>query len=258
MLWTLLGLYGGWLGLLFVLQRWLIFPTFAAGEPLPAPDGVEVVRIETAAGDCEALYWAPAAGGPAPAVVLFHGNAELVDHQAPIAGVLRAAGFAVLVPEYRGYGRCPGTPSQRAIVEDALRFVEQLAARPEVDAERIAYLGRSIGGAVALQVAGRRTPRALTLISPPAHVAGFAWKRLAPPLLVRHPFDGRSIIADLDLPVLIIHGDADEVVPVSEGRRLKALGRRVEYVELPGVGHNDMPLDWDDIVGFLARGVGRG
>jgi hypothetical protein len=48
------------------------------------------------------------------------------------------------------------------------------------------------------------------------------------------------------------------VVPVSEGRRLKALGRRVEYVELPGVGHNDMPLDWDDIVGFLARGVGRG
>jgi hypothetical protein len=142
MLWTLLGLYGGWLGLLFVLQRWLIFPTFAAGEPLPAPDGVEVVRIETAAGDCEALYWAPTAGGPAPAVVLFHGNAELVDHQAPIAGVLRAAGFAVLVPEYRGYGRCPGTPSQRAIVEDALRFVEQLAARPEVDAERIAYLGR--------------------------------------------------------------------------------------------------------------------
>lgn len=255
-------LYVTWCAGLYFCQEWLLFPTDVAPTPLPGIPykHAEAIRFDIAgAGPVEA-WFVPAPGcdptHPAPVVMFFHGNAELSDYQDFVVEGYRRMGWSVLLPEYRGYGRCGGRPSEAAIGEDMVRFYDVIVARSDVDATRVVFHGRSLGGGVAADLAAERTPAALIVESTFTSAARMAHKYLVPSFLVKHPFRVDRVLATLDAPVLIFHGTRDEVIPVAHGRRLREIAKDATYVEYD-CGHNDFPGRtheknyWSTIKAFL-------
>jgi len=106
-----------------------------------------------------------AAEKPGPAVLIAHGNRELIDFYLDRARAYRRMGFTVLLAEYRGYGRSAGAPSRQRIAADFERFFDRLASLPFVDAKRIVFHGRSLGGAVLSELSRQRPPAALIVES---------------------------------------------------------------------------------------------
>ncbi len=244
---VLLG-YVAWCAALFFWQDRMVFPADVAGEPLPGDPRppMETLSLPIPGGGDVVAWFAPAPGAaygaPAPLVIYCHGNAELIDFQDFVLAGYRRLGVSVLLPEYRGYGRSAGRPSQAAIVEDVVRFRDLLIGRPGVDASRIILHGHSLGGGVAAQVAVVRRPAALILQSTFTSLASFSGRYLAPSFLARHPFRTDRVLPGLDLPLLIMHGARDDIVPVTHGRRLRALAPAAMYMEFD-CGHLDMPGD---------------
>ncbi len=247
-------LYIVWCGAAFVIQERFIFPrSYSAGSAKPGatPRGGTSLWIDAGTPDkpikVEAWY-VPAPGASAdhksPAVVYFHGNGEIIDWCVDRTRGWRERGYSVLIPEFRGYGRSGGSPSQTAIVADAQRFYDLLAARPEIDSGRIIIHGRSLGGGVACQLAAARPSAALVLESTFTSAASFAWTLGVPPFLVKHPFRNDKVLPTLDRPVLLLHGTSDTIIPPAHSRRLQQLCRASMRVELDG-GHNDFPRSWD-------------
>ncbi|MFO0972406.1 MAG: alpha/beta fold hydrolase [Phycisphaerae bacterium] len=257
------GLYLAWMGAACACQDRLLFPRHmlrGADARMPLPFGVEGMWLEPVPGVRVEAWFLVGSGRsaaqPGPAVLFAHGNAELIEDQLDVAGAYRALGFSVLLPEYRGYGRSGGTPSEATITADFAAFVDRLAARPEVDRRRIVYHGRSLGGGVAAQLAVRRRPAAMILESTFSSVVAFAHRYGVPEWLVRNPFRTDRVIGTFDFPMLIVHGTTDDVVPVSHARRLHELAPRARYVEF-AAGHNDLePTSealWREVVALLKR-----
>lgn len=251
-----------WWGLLYVFQDWLMFPRHVISEPLAGPPSkdIEVVEIMLEEGGRVEAWYAPppgdAAGRAGPAVVFFHGNAELIDFQSRIMQGYHRLGVAVLLVEYRGYGRSSGEPSQEAIRADAQRFYDQLVGRPEIDPKRVIFHGRSLGGGLAADLATVRLPAALVLESTFQSVPAMTKGMAAPGFLIKNPLRTDQVLRDNQIPVLIFHGSRDEVIPPSHGRALRDLAAHAVYTEFP-CGHNDFPGHgneddyWDTISQFL-------
>ena len=165
-----------------------------------------------------------------------------VDELAGVITPYFTMGFDVLLPEYRGYGRSDGVPSEEAIQQDMLSFHRQLVARDDIDANCIIYHGRAVGGAIAAKLARLCPPRAMILESTYSSFAAMAYQFAAPQILVSNPYHTDSAIARLDRPLLIFHGAEDDLIPVTHGRALRdaaspMLTRYVEYE----CGHEDFP-----------------
>jgi len=212
----------------------------------PADVGLAFTDLAIPTEDGERLHgwWIPTRVRPARAHVLFlHGNAGNVSHRLEHAVSLGAAGFDLLLVDYRGYGRSTGRPREEGLYRDARAALAALRAGAGVDRERIVYMGESLGGAVAAWLALQEEPRGLVLQSTFTSLRDVArvhypW---APPVLVPDAFPTRARLGELRAPVLVLHGDADEIVPVAHARALAeaAAGpRRLEIVA--GAGHNDL------------------
>jgi pimeloyl-ACP methyl ester carboxylesterase len=231
------------------LQRAMLFPRYAAppladaGEGIP---GLERLFLDTDDGRVEA-YFIPGDGVDAahagPMVLFAHGNAELIDYWPNELRAYREMGVSVLLPEYRGYGRSAGSPSERAIREDFERFYDLAAARPDVDRTRIVFHGRSLGGGAVCALARTRTPRAIVLQSTFTSVADMARRYLVPRFLVLDPFDSLEVVRGLDVPVLVVHGRRDSIVPVEHAHELARAAKHAKLVLLDA-DHNDCPPDW--------------
>ena len=262
---TVAVIYAIWCTMLYFYQDQLLFPRDMAPPPLPlgyqGKTTIEM-KLDLPEGGSVVAWFLPAPGvtpsTPAPAVVFFHGNAEIIDHQHEIVEGYHALGCSVLLPEYRGYGRAAGTPDEKGIVADAVHFYDELIMRPEVDKNRIVFHGRSLGGGPAAQLAARRPPRALILQSTFSSVAAMAYKYGGPSFLAKNPFRTDHVLEALDVPVLIFHGTRDDIIAVAHGRRLRDLARRGTYVEYD-CRHNDFPgtdneeAYWNEILAFLQR-----
>ena len=247
---------------MFSLQRLLIYPRYAT-EPLSHPGrgiaGLVRLTVGSDQGDVEGFFLpgdGVSASRPGPAVIFAHGNAELIDHWPDQMTRYRRMGISVLLPEYRGYGRSAGSPSQHAITADLLRFHDWLTARPEVDGGRIVYHGRSLGGGAVCALAAERPPAALVLQSTFTSLRRMARRYLMPGFLVRDPYDNLAVVRDLTCPLLIFHGRKDRVIPFEHALELdNAAGDRARLVEYPGADHNDCPPDWtrfwDEVERFL-------
>ncbi len=260
------AIYAVWLVALYFLQTGMLFPAAYAGRPAADPPLGAVVHTLDVDGGAVEAWFLPAppdalpgvetGAGGAPLVVVCHGNAELIDHQVWFANKFRALGCAVLLPEYRGYGRSAGSPGQDAIVEDACRFLDWAVAQPGIDPARVVIFGRSVGGGVAAQLAARRACAAVILESTFTSVASMAWRYGAPPFLLRHPFRSDRVLPSLGKPVLIFHGDRDSIIPVSHGRALHEMTPGSVYVEFH-TDHNDFPAMrfereyWGAVEGFM-------
>jgi len=248
---VLAALVAAYLALVFFAQRGLMYPAPKAGRAQP-PQGAEILELPGRDAPVEAWYLPPTTGnsGRAPLLLFTHGNAELIDDWADRFDAPRAAGYAVLLVEYPGYGRAAGHPSEESIGAAVLAAYDWARAAPGVDAARIIPYGRSLGGGAACLVAAKRPVAALILESSFTSVRPFAKQFLVPAFFVRDPFDNLEALRGYRGPLLVIHGINDSIIPVAHGRALAASVPGAE-LELLHCGHNDCPRAWDRILAFL-------
>jgi len=203
---------------------------------------------------------APNPGAPVPAVIFAHGNGEVIANNMWLAQSYAALGYTVLMPEYRGYGRSTGTPTERGLVSDFVSLRDRLAELEEIDAQRIVYHGRSLGGGVLAQVAAQRPPAALVLESSFTSVSSMSWRYGAPPVLVRDRFETERVLPGLTCPVLFLHGTEDRIIPIAHAERNRAHVPGAKLVTRRA-GHNDLWVGgeelWDEIEVFLEEALGR-
>ena len=231
-------------GPLMTIERTLIYlPSRAAAFP-PSAAGGEVEEVTF--GDHARLYGWFVSGRHDRTLVIFCGNGGNLTHRAPLlARMQRELGASLFIFDYQGYGRSSGVPSEPATYADARAALAYLRGRPDVDPRGISYYGESLGSAVAIDLAVDEPPLALILNAPFTSIRDMA--RLHYPLLapllpfVRTRYDSAVRIGEVRVPVLVIHGADDRVVPPEQGRRLyDAANHPKRLVIIPGAGHNDL------------------
>ncbi len=236
--------YGVIVALAYLFQRSLLyFP----GGALPAPARAGLAEMASMVLTTEdrlslvAWYKAPAAG--AAVIVLFHGNAGTIADRAFKARPLLDAGFGLLLVEYRGYGGNPGSPSESGLYADgraALAFLDGLG----IGADRIVLYGESLGCAVAVELAAARPFAALVLEAPFTSIPDVAaghYPYLPVRWLAKDRFASIAKIGRVQAPLLLIHGERDNVVPIRFGRRLyEAAPEPKRALFLATAGHNDL------------------
>ena len=229
-----------------LLNSLLFFPVREIlATPAQAGLAFEEVAIETGDGERLHGWWVPAR---APVrrgaqVLLCHGNAGNLGDRVMHAALLCAAGLDVLLFDYRGYGRSTGRPSELGTYRDAHAARSALLARPEVNSDRVIYLGESIGGAVALALALEHPPAGLVLMSSFTSIRDMARRHypLVPPAVVPDAYPSLRRVRDLRAPLLVIHGDRDEIVPLLHAEALfEAAPDPKQLHIIEGVGHNDL------------------
>jgi fermentation-respiration switch protein FrsA (DUF1100 family) len=237
---------------LFVVQRSMLFPMPSAAGAPPRPPFAEQIWLNTSFGRVEAWYLPAIAPAEerSPLLVFAHGNGELIDYWPEEFDAPRRWGAGVLLVEFPGYGRSDGGPSQSSISEAMLAAYEWARHDSRVDASRVIPYGRSLGGGAAAILALERPVPALILESSFSSVAAFAAGFGAPRFLVRDPFDSVSAVKSFKGPILILHGDRDDIVPPQHARALADAAANATVKFLP-CGHNDCPRPWDDVRAFL-------
>jgi fermentation-respiration switch protein FrsA (DUF1100 family) len=246
-----------YLGALVLFQRRLLFPRPSVVGAPERPEDARQVWLPTAAGLAEAWYLEPLGPAlrPAPVLIFFHGNGELIDFLPPDLAEPRGWGMGVLLVEYPGYGRSSGAPSQESITAVVLAAHDWTQTREMIDPYRVIAYGRSLGGAAAAILAGKRALAALVLESTFTSIRGFAHDFWAPEFAVLDPFENLPLLAAFNGPVLVLHGSRDKLVPFRHAEELARAARRSELVRL-NCGHNDCPAPWSRVRRFLeARGV---
>ncbi len=245
----LLALAAILLVLVWALQRRLLyFPIATLPTPMDASlADVEVVSFTTVDGVLLGAWFVRAAGSsPRATVLVFNGNAGNRAYRAPLAAALRQRGFHVLLMDYRGYGGNPGTPTERGLAADSRAARAYLDTRSDVDPARIVYFGESLGTAVAVNLAVDRPPAWLVLRSPFTSITDLGehhYPFLPVRWLLRDRFPVLGQIGRVQVPVLVIAGERDRIVPIESSRRVydAAPGPKTLLV-LPDADHNDYDL----------------
>ncbi len=202
---------------------------------VPRPDGHVLVGYDVR----------PFGAADAPVLLCFHGNGGNVGSRANwVADLARGTGVRVVLAEYSGYGGCGGEPDSDGFIEDALAFHDRLTAEG-VDPRQIVLFGESLGGVAALAVANERPSAGVITQSTFSSLSSMAWRRFGflplTALLARGKLDNAARAAQLDVPLLVVHGTDDEIVPFAESERLAAATERAERHVIRGAHHNDMP-----------------
>lgn len=193
----------------------------------------EDVRIPGPDGSTLHGWFLPAQGRSRGSVLHAHGNAANIGNHLPLVAWLPAAGFDVLMFDYRGFGRSDGQPTLEGVVADTRAALAWLRAHPKVDARRLVVLGQSLGGATAIRAvaadpAGVRllvTDSAFASYRGIARDAAGLLRPVAAPLLSTLPgeeSDPVQALKSLRMPVTLIHGSADRVIPIAHGEALYA------------------------------------
>lgn len=176
------------------------------------------------------------------AILFLHGNAGNASHRLPNAMALRDLGAHVLLLDYRGYGRSSGRPSEEGFYADARAGLAYLIDTRGIREERVVLFGRSLGGAVAVDLAQHRRLGGVILESSFSSLADAGsrhFSRAVRPLL-RGSYDSAAKIVKARAPLLFFHGDRDTIVPYALGRALyQAAPEPKSFVTLDGAGHND-------------------
>lgn len=175
--------------------------------------------------------------------VISHGNGGNISYLYPLLRALQRHGYNTLMYDYRGYGRSEGSPDEEGIYKDCRAALDYARSLPGVDSSRMFLWGTSLGGAVSVEVATQRQVTGLILESTFTSAKDVA-KELYPFLPVqfflRTKLNSIEKIKTLRLPVLIIHGSDDTIIPRSFGYRLfEAANEPKEFYEIPGADHND-------------------
>jgi fermentation-respiration switch protein FrsA (DUF1100 family) len=175
----------------------------------------------------------------------FHGNAGNLTHRVDqLRDLHHELGVNVLMMDYREYGRSEGEVTEEGTYQDALAAYDYLVNRPGLDPLRIVVYGQSLGAAVAVDLAVNRRVHGLVLEAPFASIRAMAafhypWIPFGKFLSTR--YDSLGKIGKVDIPLLILHGDQDEIVPYGQGKNLyEAANSPKQFYTISGAGHNDV------------------
>ena len=243
---VLVGVYAAVAIAAFIFQRRLMyFPDVTRVPPssygligveervLDMPDGARLVG------------WYGRAAPGRPTVLYLHGNAGNLANRSERVRKYSARGLGIFMPSYRGYSGSTGRPTERANVADAKLAYEALR-KDGIAPEDIILYGESLGSGVAVQVAAEKPVGGIVLDAPYTSIVDVAAE--AYPFLPVRPFmvdryDTLRYLRDVKAPLLVVHGEEDEVIPVAMGRAVYAAANGPkEIVTLPRAGHSDHHL----------------
>jgi fermentation-respiration switch protein FrsA (DUF1100 family) len=197
--------------------------------------------------------------GQTGVILYFHGNAGSLAGWQDIWEDIRPTGFDLLIIDYRGYGKSTGKISENGLYLDAEASYNELLSAGYKENQIIIY-GRSIGTGVAMECAVRKKPRALILESPFTSLVDLAsqiYPFFFPSLILKYHFDNQAKASLLSVPVLILHGDADEIIDHSHSLKLyNQLKHDKEICIIRHGGHNDLntfPEYRDTLKKFFGR-----
>jgi fermentation-respiration switch protein FrsA (DUF1100 family) len=180
------------------------------------------------------------------AVLVANGNGGNRAGRAPLAQALAAEGLTVLLFDYRGYGGNEGSPSEGGLARDVRAAQRYLIEESGVPLERIIYFGESLGGAVVTSLATETAPGGLVLRSPFVDLASVGREHypfLPVRLLLRDKFPLAEQLAGVKVPVVVVYGSADSIVPPEQSRSVaQAAPTLKDLVEVAGADHNDASL----------------
>lgn len=239
---TPLFAYAAIVGVVFIVQGWLLFP--AASVPAaPVPGGGERLEIEAASGERLVGVHVPASAPQGERIVIlgFGGNAWNADMMAAYLHDLYPAADVVTY-HYRGYGPSEGRPGAAALVADAVLVHD--AAKRRFPRSRIVPVGFSIGSGIAARLAAVRTVDGLVLVTPfdsLGRVAAGHYFWLPVRLLFRHEIDAAAAMRETDVPTAILAGARDGIIVPPRTEALRgAVPNLVFDRTLAGAGHNDI------------------
>ena len=236
--------YGGVCAWFTVHARSFVFLPMARASTAPGAverDNIAEVWIRTEDGERLYGWWTPPAPGHGAVLILTAKDVVISDY----AGLFRdlaASGFGVLGIDYRGNGASTGSPSEAGLRADARAGFDFIrSAAPQA---KIAVYGESLGTGIAVGLAHDRSVVGVLLNSPYASVVRLFEIR-GPPLPYRlimpDQLDSEALIGSLGVPVLILHGTADDAIPVAEARRLFAAAREPKaMIEVEGAAHGEV------------------
>ncbi len=244
-------------------QRALIYAAGKDSNPLPSSVGVaefQPITITAQDGIPLQAWWAPPKPQQ-PVIMYFHGNAGNITERGITMRPYLEQGYGIFLLEYRGYAGNPGTPSETAFYQDAqtaLDFVKD----QHIPEQCIVIYGESLGSGVATQMAITHDVGALILLAPISSLSSAAhahYPFLPTQLLLRERYDNVNKIAQINMPLLILHSEKDKVVPMREGQILfdKANQPKV-WKQYPGNVHAKLVSEYNayaDVIGFIQHYV---
>lgn len=241
--WTILAITYGYLLIYgaFFSDRQIFLP-----PPSSYEDTEQILKLTTSDGLQISALFLP--HDEAPYTLLYsHGNAEDLGYALPHLQELQQIGFAVLAYDYRGYGTSQGTPSEQGTYKDIEAAYRYLTADLQIPPRRILVYGRSVGSGPAVDLAARRPVGGLILESP--FVTAFrVLTRIQ--ILPFDKFANIDKIQRVDVPVLILHGVDDELIPLWHGKALYEQAPHPKFsLWVEGAGHND--LFWQDRQSYI-------
>jgi pimeloyl-ACP methyl ester carboxylesterase len=241
-----------------VQQRLLYFPDTRRTTPdevdLPDVQERELVMRDGA----RVVTWWGAAKEGRPTLLYVHGNGGSLATRSERIRKYMAHGYGIVMMTYRGFGGSTGVPNERANVSDAKEVYEALRASG-IPASEIVVYGESLGTGVAIQLAAEKEVAGLILDAPYTSIVDLAslhYPHLPARWLMTDRYESLSAAGGVTAPVLIVHGEADDVIPVEMSARVAAaLKGPVQVATFPGAGHSDHYAfgSYDVIYAWLAR-----
>jgi len=234
------------IALMLILERRLIYFPFRTLEREPAALGLRHEEVLLVAEDGVELHaWLLPLAGARRTVLVCNGNAGNMSYRLDRAREMqRRLGVSVLLFDYRGYGKSGGSPDEQGTYRDARAAYRHAVDTRRVPPQDLVLFGESLGAAVAVQVALEKPAGALVLESPFTSIpdmarAAYPFLPLVGPL-IRTRYETIAKVPKLALPLLVLHGERDGIVPFEQGRRVfEAAGGPKRFFAIPGAGHND-------------------
>ena len=234
-------------GLVLGERFFIYFPTRELSAT-PADAGLEFVDVTFEAEDGVDLHgwWVP---GRSDDVTLlwFHGNAGNLGDRVGLLDLLHdELGIGIFAIDYRGYGRSEGKPSEDGLYADAQAALEEAQNHSGAEPEEMVVFGQSLGAAVAVELASSHPVRGVVLEGAFTSIRDMArhqYSFLPVGPLLRTSFDSESRIARIGTPLLMIHGQNDDIVPIDMARKLFGGAEEPkDFISVEGAGHNDVHL----------------
>ena len=250
LLFILCGVYLGMLILLFLMQSKLVY--FPSKEIVCTPTDIrlqyEDITMKTSDG-LNLNAWFIPANSPTGTVLFCHGNGGNISYSLDVVETLNKFNLNVLLFDYRGYGKSEGIPTENGTYTDADTAYRWLLKDKNIPESSIIVMGRSLGAAIAANLANKHNPRILILesgFSSTADVAAKQYPIFPVRLLCRYKYKTADSVKDIKCPLLVVHSPDDEIVPYSNGIKIFSSAKEPkEFLEIRG-SHNEGYSDSGD------------
>jgi fermentation-respiration switch protein FrsA (DUF1100 family) len=235
----ILILLGGWL---YYQQSAMIFYPMSRLDATPVDWGLEYEDVVLQADDGTRLHgWYIPNVDSGRVLLFFHGNAGNISHRGESVEIFHRLGLNVFIIDYRGYGKSEGTPSEAGLYSDARAAWQYLNEKKEFGKDDIVVFGRSLGGAVATNLAAEFQPGALIVessFSSAKDMAGELFPLISYLVPMRFQFNSLENIQQVRSPLLVLHSPDDEIIPYHLGKKVFQAGNEPKlFVDMKG-DHN--------------------